>query len=354
MQRRPAVILVDELAHSNHPGARHPKRWMDIEELLGAGIDVYTTVNVQHLESLNDVVAQITGVQVRETVPDKVFDSADEVELVDLPPDDLLQRLQEGKVYVEQKARHALEAFFRKGNLIALRQLALRATADRVDTSMREYRDRHAISDTWPAGERVLVCVGPDPLSARLVRSARRLATALHAEWLAVYVETPALVRLSRQARDRVLQTLKLAESLGADTENLSGESVAVDSAGLRTPAQRQQDHRRQTRTRTLARSVPAVAGRRDRARQRRHRRLRHQRRTGRGKRRAATLAETFEQTFGVPARRHRGRRRNAGMCCAQPSSRAHQPGHAVSARYGAGRDPFRARAVGRWRPCSA
>ena len=227
LQRRPAVILVDELAHSNHPGARHPKRWMDIEELLGAGIDVYTTVNVQHLESLNDVVAQITGVQVRETVPDKVFDSADEVELVDLPPDDLLQRLQEGKVYVEQKARHALEAFFRKGNLIALRQLALRATADRVDTSMREYRDRHAISNTWPAGERVLVCVGPDPLSARLVRSARRLATALHAEWLAVYVETPALVRLSRQARDRVLQTLKLAESLGADTENLSGESVA-------------------------------------------------------------------------------------------------------------------------------
>ncbi len=229
LQRRPAVILVDELAHSNHPGARHPKRWMDIEELLGAGIDVYTTVNVQHLESLNDVVAQITGVQVRETVPDKVFDSADEVELVDLPPDDLLQRLQEGKVYVEQKARHALEAFFRKGNLIALRQLALRATADRVDTSMREYRDRHAISNTWPAGERVLVCVGPDPLSARLVRSARRLATALHADWLAVYVETPTLLRLSREARDRVLQTLKLAESLGAETANLSGESVAAE-----------------------------------------------------------------------------------------------------------------------------
>ena len=229
LQRKPAVIVVDELAHSNHPGARHPKRWMDIEELLDAGIDVYTTVNVQHLESLNDVVAQITGVQVRETVPDKVFDSADEVELVDLPPDDLLQRLQEGKVYVEQKVQHALQSFFRKGNLIALRQLALRATADRVDSSMREYRDRHAIQNTWPAGERVLVCVGPDPLSARLVRSARRLATALHADWLAVYVETPALVRLSRQARDRVLQTLKLAESLGAETANLSGESVASE-----------------------------------------------------------------------------------------------------------------------------
>src|SRR5450432_1756258 len=229
LQRKPAVIVVDELAHSNHPGARHPKSWMDIEELLDAGIDVYTTVNVQHLESLNDVVAQITGVQVRETVPDKVFDSADEVELVDLPPDELLQRLQEGKVYVEQKVRLALESFFRKGNLIALRQLALRATADRVDSSMREYREHHAIRETWPAGERVLVCVGPDPLSARLVRSARRLAFALHADWLAVYVETPALVRLSRQARDRVLQTLKLAESLGAETANLSGESVASE-----------------------------------------------------------------------------------------------------------------------------
>ncbi|MDR3388463.1 MAG: sensor histidine kinase KdpD [Rudaea sp.] len=229
LQRRPATIVVDELAHSNHPGARHPKRWMDIEELLGAGINVFTTVNVQHLESLNDVIAQITGVQVRETVPDKVFDSADEVELVDLPPDDLLQRLQEGKVYVEEKVRPALESFFRKGNLIALRQLALRATADRVDTSMREYRDHHAIRNTWPAGERVLVCVGPDPLSARLVRSARRLAAALHADWLAVYVETPALLRLSREARDRVLQTLKLAETLGAETANLSSEAVASE-----------------------------------------------------------------------------------------------------------------------------
>src|ERR1700744_243191 len=136
LARAPKVVVVDELAHTNHPGARHAKRWMDVEELLDAGIDVYTTVNVQHIESLNDVVAQITGVQVRETVPDKVFEAADEVELVDLPPDDLLQRLQEGKVYVEQKVRHALESFFRKGNLIALRQLALRATADRVDSSM--------------------------------------------------------------------------------------------------------------------------------------------------------------------------------------------------------------------------
>ena len=229
LHRRPQVIVVDELAHSNHPGARHPKRWMDIVELLDAGIDVYTTVNVQHVESLNDIVAQITGVTVRETVPDCVFDSADEVELVDLPPDDLLQRLREGRVYAPDKSARALERFFRKGNLIALRQLALRATADRVDAAMRAYRDDHAIVDTWAAGERVLVCVGPDPLSERLVRAARRLATALHADWHAVYVETPNLTRLPRVARDRVIETLKLAESLGAEPANLSGESVVAE-----------------------------------------------------------------------------------------------------------------------------
>jgi two-component system sensor histidine kinase KdpD len=227
LRRKPQVIAVDELAHSNHRGARHPKRWMDIVELLDAGIDVFTTVNVQHIESLNDIVAQITGVTVRETVPDRVFDAADEVELVDLPPEDLLQRLREGKVYAPDRGRRALEAFFRKGNLIALRQLALRATAERVDAALREYRNDHAIRETWAAGERVLVCVGPDPLSERLVRAARRLATALHAPWHAVYVETPALVRLPRAARDRMLQTLKLAESLGAETANLAGESVA-------------------------------------------------------------------------------------------------------------------------------
>jgi two-component system sensor histidine kinase KdpD len=228
LARRPQLILVDELAHSNHPGARHPKRWQDIEELQAAGIDVFTTVNVQHIESLNDVVAQITDVQVRETVPDQVFAAADDVELVDLTPDELLERLAEGKVYVPDKARQAATSFFRKGNLIALRQLALRATADRVDAAMREYRDRHAISDTWATSDRLLVCVGPDPLSARLVRAARRMATALHAEWLAVYVETPALARLPQTARDGILRTLKLAEQLGAETTNLSGEGVAA------------------------------------------------------------------------------------------------------------------------------
>ncbi|MFT3789591.1 MAG: sensor histidine kinase KdpD [Rudaea sp.] len=229
LKRRPRVICVDELAHSNHLGARHPRRWMDVEELLGAGIDVYTTVNVQHLDSLNDVVAQITGVQVRETVPDRVFDAADEVELVDLPPDELLQRLREGKVYASEKTGQALTSFFRKGNLIALRELALRTTADRVDAALRAYREDHAIAQTWAAGEFVLVCIGPDPLSERVVRAARRLATALHAGWIAVYVETPALTRLPRAARDRVLANLKLAEALGAETANLSGESVASE-----------------------------------------------------------------------------------------------------------------------------
>jgi len=229
LRRNPRVVCVDELAHSNYPGARHPKRWMDVEELLDAGIDVYTTVNVQHVESLNDIVAQITGVHVRETVPDRVFDAADEVELVDLPPDELLQRLREGRVYSTEKTGQALTSFFRKGNLIALRQLALRATADRVDAAMHAYRESHAIRDTWAAGERVLVCVGPDSLSERLVRAARRLATALHAEWIAVYVETPSLARLRRNERDRVIATLKLAESLGAETANLSGDSVATE-----------------------------------------------------------------------------------------------------------------------------
>jgi two-component system sensor histidine kinase KdpD len=229
LERRPRVVCVDELAHSNHAGARHPKRWMDVEELLVAGIDVYTTVNVQHIESLNDVVAQITGVHVRETVPDRVFDAADQVELVDLPPDELLQRLREGRVYASEKTGQALTSFFRKGNLIALRELALRTTADRVDAALRAYREDHAIAETWAAGERVLVCIGPDPLSERVVRAARRLATALHAGWIAVYVETPALTRLPRAARDRVLANLKLAEALGAETANLSGESVASE-----------------------------------------------------------------------------------------------------------------------------
>lgn len=227
LARRPTLILVDELAHTNAPDSRHTRRWQDVFELLAAGIDVYTTVNVQHLESLNDVVAQITEVVVRETVPDRILEQADEVELVDLTPGDLLQRLKEGKVYIPQQAEWAAHNFFRKGNLIALRELALRSTAERVDAQMQTYKRDHAITQTWPARERLLVCVSPSPLSARLVRAACRMATGLHAEWLAVYVETPA--RLRDADRERVVQTLCLAEQLGAETVTLTGHNVSEE-----------------------------------------------------------------------------------------------------------------------------
>ena len=229
LARRPTVLLVDELAHTNASGSRHAKRWQDVEELLDAGIDVYTTVNVQHLESLNDVVAQITGVLVRETVPDSILEQADEVELIDLPPDDLLQRLREGKVYMPEQATRALDHFFSKGNLIALRELALRRMADRVDAQMQVYRRTHAITETWPTTERILVCVSPSPLSARLVRATRRMAARLRAEWLVVYVETPAHLRLPEADRERIVHTLRLAEQLGAETVTLSGESVSEE-----------------------------------------------------------------------------------------------------------------------------
>ncbi len=226
LARKPALILVDELAHSNVAGSRHPKRWQDVEELLAAGIDVYTTVNVQHLESLNDIIGGITGVMVRETLPDRVFEQADEVTLVDLPADELLQRMKEGKVYLPQQAERAIRNFFRKGNLIALRELALRRTADRVDAQMREYRADQSISQVWQAKERLMVCVGPGDDSSRLVRSAARLAASLHADWLAVYVETPKLLRLSEARRDKVLRTLRLAQELGAETTSLPGSEL--------------------------------------------------------------------------------------------------------------------------------
>ena len=227
LERRPDLVLVDELAHSNAPGSRHPKRWQDIKELLAAGIDVYTTVNVQHLESLNDVVGQITGVRIAETVPDSVFDEADEVEVVDLPPDDLLQRLKSGKVYMPEQAVHAIANFFRKGNLIALRELALRRTADRVDAQAREYRDDAAIKRVWQLKERLLVAVGPGPHAEQIVRAGRRLAGSLRADWIAIYVETPALQRLPETERARVLRALRLAQELGAETATVPGENVA-------------------------------------------------------------------------------------------------------------------------------
>lgn len=229
LARYPTIILIDELAHTNAPGQRHAKRWQDVQELLKAGITVYTTVNVQHLESLNDVVTQITGVRVRETVPDSVLERADDVELIDLPPDDLLQRLKDGKVYVPEQIQRAIQHFFTKGNLIALRELALRRTAERVDQQMEVYRRDHAVVRTWPAAETIMVCVNMKPRGPRLIRAARQMAVDLHAKWIAVYVQLPRHLGLSQTERDRLVQTLRLAEQLGAETVTLTGEDVAQE-----------------------------------------------------------------------------------------------------------------------------
>lgn len=229
LARCPSVVLVDELAHTNVPGSRHDKRFVDVEELLAAGIDVYTTLNVQHVESMNDAVARITGVRVRETVPDRIIERADEVELIDLSVDELLGRLREGKVYVPHLAQRALDSFFRPGNLNALRQLALRLTAERVDEEMHTYMRAHAIAGPWPATERMVVSVGPSPFAARLVRATCRRAERRHAEWYAVYVETARHYRLKDADRDRVAATLRLAEELGGKAETIPGEDVAEE-----------------------------------------------------------------------------------------------------------------------------
>lgn len=225
--RRPKIALVDELAHSNAPLCRHPKRYLDVEELLSHGIDVYTAVNVQHIESLNDVVAQITHVRVRETVPDSIFDRADAIELIDLTPDDLIQRLREGKVYVPKQAERALEHYFSPGNLTALRELALRRTAERVDEQLLTHMQANAIAGPWAAGERILVCVSEDPRAAGLVRYTKRLADRLHAPFTAISIETRRSLQLSDQERDRLADTLRLAESLG-------GEALTIPAVGRR------------------------------------------------------------------------------------------------------------------------
>ncbi len=229
LARKPHLIVVDELAHTNAPGSRHAKRWQDVEELLDAGIDVYTAMNVQHLESLNDVVGKITGIRVWETVPDHAFDDAHEVELVDLPPDELIERLNEGKVYMPEAAENAVRNFFRMGNLIALREMALRRTADRVDRQMREYRTDEGIDVSWPVAERIIVCVGPGANAERTVRAGARLAARLKADWTAVYIETPRLQRLPDADRDRVLRTLRLVEQLGGIAITLGGGDVAEE-----------------------------------------------------------------------------------------------------------------------------
>jgi two-component system, OmpR family, sensor histidine kinase KdpD len=221
--RRPQIALVDELAHTNAPGSRHPKRYLDVEELLSRGIDVYTAVNIQHIESLNDVVAQITHVRVRETVPDSVFDRADAIELIDLTPDDLIQRLKEGKVYVPKQAERALEHYFSPGNLTALRELALRRTADRVDEQLLTHMQANAIAGPWAAGERILVCVSEDPRAAGLVRYTKRVADRVHAPWTAISIETRRSLQLTDQERDRLADTLRLAEALGAEALTIPG-----------------------------------------------------------------------------------------------------------------------------------
>src|SRR5262249_10587472 len=221
--RRPQIVLVDELAHTNAPGSRHPKRYIDVEELLSLGIDVYTTVNIQHIESLNDVVAQITRVRVRETVPDTVFDRADAVELVDLTPDDLIERLKDGKVYVPRQAERALQHFFSPTNLTALRELALRRTAERVDEQLLTQMQAQAIQGPWAAGERVLVCVNEDTRAAGLVRYTKRLADRLHGPWTALYIETVRSLQLSEEQRDRTADTLRLAQALGGETMTIPG-----------------------------------------------------------------------------------------------------------------------------------
>ena len=229
LARRPRIALVDELAHTNAPGSRHPKRYQDVEELLEAGIDVYTTLNIQHVESLNDVVAQITRIRVRETVPDSILDRADDIEVIDLSPDDLMQRLREGKVYVPRQAERALNHYFSRGNLTALRELALRRTAQRVDEQLLSHMQAHAIQGPWAAGDHVLVCVNEDPRAPGLIRYAKRLADRLKAPWTALVVEGRRSVHLSEEQRDRIADALRLAHRLGAETKTLPGDARVAD-----------------------------------------------------------------------------------------------------------------------------
>src|SRR5215813_5330529 len=228
LKRRPQLLLVDEYAHTNVPGSRHPKRWQDIDELLASGIDVWTTLNIQHLESLNDVVQKITKVRVRETIPDTVFDKADEIVLVDFPPDELLKRLAEGKVYVQDTAARAVENFFKPQNLTALRELALRRAAERIDADLVERMQAQAIEGPWAAGERILACIGPDPVSPTVVRAAKRLADLMDAPWIAVTVERPGAT-LDDGGRQRLDDAMKLAQSLGAETQTLTGTDLPAE-----------------------------------------------------------------------------------------------------------------------------
>ena len=227
LTRRPAVVLVDELAHSNAPGSRHPKRYQDIEELLDSGIDVYTTVNVQHFESLNDVLEKITGIRMHETLPDTFLDRADEVQVIDIPLEELFERLKEGKVYIPRQAERAMQNFFQRGNLVALRELMLTHAAHKMDTELLNYMRAKAISGPWPAGERLMVCVAPSPYAKQLLRKGYQIAKDAHAEWYAVHVSTPALKEMSDADKAYIAEALNLAGELGAKIATLSGTDVA-------------------------------------------------------------------------------------------------------------------------------
>ncbi len=227
LSRRPAVVLVDELAHTNAPESRHPKRYQDVQQLLDSGIDVYTTVNIQHFESLNDVVEKITGIRMQETLPDTFLDRADEVQVIDIPFEELSERLREGKVYIPQQAQRAMENFFRRGNLVALRELTLTHAARKMDTELLNYMRAKAISGPWPAGERLMVCIAPSPYAKQLLRKGYQIAQEAHAEWYAVYVSTPALKEMSDKDKSYIAGALNLAEELGAKIVTLSGTDVA-------------------------------------------------------------------------------------------------------------------------------
>jgi two-component system sensor histidine kinase KdpD len=229
LDRRPALVLVDELAHTNAVGSRHPKRYLDVQELLSHGIDVYSTLNIQHVESLNDVVAQITRIRVRETVPDSIVDRADDIEIIDITPDDLIKRLADGKVYVPKTAKRAVENYFSPGNLTALRELALRRTAQRVDEQLLNHMQAHAISGPWAAGERLLVCLGHGRNGASLVRYARRQADRLRAPWAVLHLDTPQAAGLPEEDKDRLAANMRLAEQLGAETVTLPALSPSRD-----------------------------------------------------------------------------------------------------------------------------
>ena len=359
LERRPELVLVDELAHTNAPGSRHPKRWLDVEELLDAGIDVYTTVNIQHLESLNDVVAQITGVRVRETIPDRVLDRADEVKLIDLSPEELIQRLQEGKVYVPEAAERALRNYFHPANLTALRELALRETAEHVDEQMQAHRRARADPDTWAVSERVLVAISGSELSERLVRAARRMAERRGAPWLAVFVEPPRFDDRPEAERERVHRALRLAEQLGGEAVTIPGRSVAEDLLALRPRAQCERDHPRQVAQVALAGAVGRLRGGPGDPGERGDRRPRGVCRSARHGR-DADVVDGFDGAptdAGPPPaaprrvrlcdRGHRGRRRDRRRADGAPAARRSQ--HGLPGRRAAERAGGWARAV---HPC--